>query len=176
MDSTADVTMTGETTNTYFGISVASAGDVNGDGYADVVVGAYGYSSNTGRAYIYYGGSSMDSTADVTMTGEATYNSFGISVASAGDVNGDGYADVVVGAYGYATNTGRAYIYYGGSSMDTVADVTMTGETTNTYFGRSVASAGDVNGAKKKNALGDWASQRIAVVLLSVSGRRDEAL
>jgi hypothetical protein len=60
--------------------------------------------------------------------------------------------------------------------MDTVADVTMTGETTNTYFGRSVASAGDVNGAKKKNALGDWASQRIAVVLLSVSGRRDEAL
>jgi hypothetical protein len=138
--------MTGEATSNRFGISVASAGDVNGDGYADVVVGAYYYSSSTGRAYIYYGGSSMDSTADVTMTGEATYNSFGISVASAGDVNGDGYADVVVGAYGYATNTGRAYIYYGGSSMDTVADVTMTGETTNNYFGFSVAAAGDVNG------------------------------
>jgi hypothetical protein len=52
----------------------------------------------------------------------------------------------------------------------------MTGEATSDRFGFSVASAGDVNGAKKKNALGDWASQRIAVVLLSVSGRRDEAL
>ncbi|MBK8981996.1 MAG: FG-GAP repeat protein [Ignavibacteria bacterium] len=56
MDTAADVTMTGETTNNIFGNSVSSAGDVNGDGYTDVIVGAYGYSINTGRSYIYFGG------------------------------------------------------------------------------------------------------------------------
>ncbi|MBK8981997.1 MAG: FG-GAP repeat protein [Ignavibacteria bacterium] len=55
MDNIADVTMTGEITNNYFGKSVSSAGDINGDGYSDVSVGAYVYSSNTGRSYIYLG-------------------------------------------------------------------------------------------------------------------------
>ena len=54
-----------------FGVSVSTAGDVNGDGYADVIVGAYAYSANTGRAYIYFGGPIMDDIPDVTMTGEA---------------------------------------------------------------------------------------------------------
>jgi hypothetical protein len=146
MDNVADVTMAGETIGNYFGISVSSAGDVNGDGYADVIVGASGFLTQTGRAYIYYGGSHMDTTADVTITGEATGNSFGASVSCAGDVNGDGYADVIIGASGYSTFTGRAYIYFGGSSMNNTADVTMTGETTYNYFGRSVSTAGDVNG------------------------------
>jgi len=148
MDNAADVTMTGEATNNYFGFPVSSAGDVNGDGYADVIIGAYGYSSNTGRVYIYFGGSAMDNVADVAMTGEATDNSFGRSVSSAGDVNSDGYADVIVGASGYSSfysYTGRAYIYFGGAVVDNIADVTMTGETTNNNFGLSVSSAGDVN-------------------------------
>jgi hypothetical protein len=148
MDNTADVTMTGEATNNYFGFPVSSAGDVNGDGYADVIIGAYGYSSNTGRVYIYFGGSAMDNVADVAMTGEATDNSFGRSVSSAGDVNSDGYADVIVGASGYSSfysYMGRAYIYFGGAVVDNIADVTMTGETTNNNFGLSVSSAGDVN-------------------------------
>jgi hypothetical protein len=81
-----------------FGCSVSGAGDVNNDGYDDVIVGARTYSSNTGRAYIYYGGSSMDGAADIMMTGEASGNYFGNSVSGAGDVNNDGYDDVIVGA------------------------------------------------------------------------------
>jgi hypothetical protein len=144
MDSTADITVSGPSTNSYLGYSVASAGDVNSDGYADAIVGAYSYGSGAGRAYIFYGGPAMDSSAEVTLPGSG-YR-FGISVASAGDVNADGYADVIVGAEAYSTNTGQAYIYYGGSSMHTDPAVTMTGQATQNYFGFSVASAGDFNG------------------------------
>ena len=145
MNIVADVVMTGASTNNYFGYSVSSAGDVNGDGYSDVIVGSYGYSSNAGRAYIYYGGIAMNNGSDVIMTGSAgTF--FGTSVSSAGDVNGDGYSDVIVGANIYSANTGRAYIYLGGSSMNNVSDLTLTGEATGNYFGSSVSSAGDVNG------------------------------
>lgn len=70
MNNTADVTITGDTTNIYLGNSVSSAGDVNCDGYSDVIAGANGYSSSTGRAYIYFGGSSMNNTADLTMIGD----------------------------------------------------------------------------------------------------------
>jgi hypothetical protein len=144
MDNNVDATLTGEGTNNYFGSSVSGAGDVNKDGYDDVIVGAYGYNSNTGRAYIYFGGSNMNNTTDVTMTGEETNSYFGISVSGAGDVNGDGYDDIIVGAYGYNSNVGRAYIYYGGNSMNNVADVIMDGGTGN-FFGGSVSKAGDVN-------------------------------
>ncbi|MBK8552539.1 MAG: FG-GAP repeat protein [Ignavibacteria bacterium] len=146
MNNVADGVMTGESANSYFGISVSTAGDVNGDGYSDWIVGAKGYSSSTGRAYLYYGSAFMNNVADVIMTGVTTINQFGISVSTAGDVNGDGYSDVIVGANGYNINTGRAYIFYGGSSMDNAADVTMTGETSGDSYGNSVACAGDVNG------------------------------
>lgn len=55
----------------------------------------------------------MNNTSDVTMTGESISNSFGISVSTAGDVNGDGYSDVLVGANGYSSDTGRTYVYLG---------------------------------------------------------------
>jgi hypothetical protein len=145
MNNTADVTMTGEASGNYFGRSVSGAGDVNNDGYDDVIVGARAYSSYTGRTFIYYGGSSMNNTVDVTMTAVETDNSFGYRVSGAGDVNNDGYADVIIGAIGYSSYTGRAYIYYGGSNMNNTADVTMTGETAGDQFGRSVSGAGDVN-------------------------------
>ena len=60
------------------------------------------------------------------MTGEEVADYFGKSVSTAGDVNGDGYSDVIVGANAYSTLIGRAYIYFGGVSMDNVADVIMT--------------------------------------------------
>jgi hypothetical protein len=145
-NSSADVILTGDSAAVYLGCSVSSAGDVNGDGYDDVIVGAYRASSFKGKAYIYYGGVSMNNVPDVTLSGVSTNDNFGYSVSKAGDVNGDGFADVIVGAYGYSSSTGRAYIYFGGSSMNNTADVTMTGEAVSSYFGYSVSDAGDVNG------------------------------
>ncbi|MEO8665852.1 MAG: FG-GAP-like repeat-containing protein, partial [Ignavibacteria bacterium] len=146
MNNIPDVIMTGVALGDRFGTSVSFAGDVNKDGYSDVIVGAPGYNSSTGRAYIYYGGAVMNNVADVILTGEAINNHFGISVSKAGDVNGDGYFDVIAGAYGYISNTGRAYVYYGGAAMNNVADVIMTGEGINNWFGWSVSASGDVNG------------------------------
>lgn len=146
INTAADVTLNGESANNYFGSSVSSAGDVNGDGYDDVIIGAYGYSSNTGRAYIFFGGSSMNSVADIIMTGESVNSNFGISVSDAGDVNNDGYSDVIAGASGYNSNTGRSYVFLGGTGMDNTADAIMNGTSINNYFGYSVSDAGNVNG------------------------------
>ncbi|MEO8666085.1 MAG: FG-GAP-like repeat-containing protein [Ignavibacteria bacterium] len=146
MNNVADVTMTGEAAFDYFGRSVSEAGDVNGDGYDDVIIGARGFSSNTGRAYLYYGGTIMNNVADVIMTGEAAGNYFGYSVSGSGNQNGDGYSDVIVGAVGYGSNTGRAYVFYGSAVMNNAADVILTGDTVNSYFGNSVSGEGDVNG------------------------------
>jgi hypothetical protein len=156
MDNTADVTFTGTGNSDHLGYSVASAGDVNGDTFDDVIVGALwaDYSGDTcGKAYIYYGGASMNDVADVTFNGTVAYGFFGYAVASVGDVNGDTYDDVIVGSV-YDDNgggdsgseRGKAYVYYGGASMDNVADVTFRGVANGDYLGTSVASAGDVNG------------------------------
>ena len=144
----ADVIITGETTNNYFG-SVMTTGDFNADGKIDLVAGAYGYSTNTGRAYIFYNDGSIPTTAataDVTITGETTSNYFGWSFA-AGDFNADGRTDLAVGAKGYSSSTGRAYIFYNDGSIPSTAataDVTLTGEATSNYYGAALA-AGDFN-------------------------------
>ena len=144
MDNIPDITLHADHM-TYWGIMCSTAGDVNGDGYSDVIVSSY----YTDRAYIYFGGESMDNTIDVTLNGELFGDGFANSVSTAGDINGDGYSDVIVGAHGNdagGSNSGRAYIYFGGTSMDNIADIILTGATTNDEFGLSVASAGDVNG------------------------------
>ena len=149
MNNTPDIIMNGEAASDNFGVTVSSTGDVNGDGYSDVVVGAYLNSGGTGKAYIFLGGAVMDNTADVVMTGQTTADNFGISVSSAGDINGDAYSDVIVGAYlndAGGNNTGRAYVYYGGETMDNIKDVILTGEADDDRFGSAVALAGDVNG------------------------------
>ncbi|MBP5993277.1 MAG: FG-GAP repeat protein, partial [Candidatus Moranbacteria bacterium] len=146
--SSADVVITGEATDNYFGVAL-TAGDLNADGKTDLAVGAHGYSTNTGRAYIFYNDGSIPTTAataDVIITGEATGDNFGVSL-TAGDLNADGKTDLAVGAHGYSTNTGRAYIFYNDGSIPTTAataDVTITGETTNNYFGVSLTT-GDLN-------------------------------
>ncbi|MBK7445963.1 MAG: FG-GAP repeat protein [Ignavibacteria bacterium] len=152
LNNTADVVLTGKVASEFFGISVSSAGDVNGDGYSDVIVGAYGNNtlgSFTGRVYVYFGGINVDTVADVIMTGAASGDQFGISVSSAGDVNGDGYSDVIVGADfndSAGATSGRAYIYLGGSTMNNIVDVIMTGAAAGDQFGGEVSSAGDLNG------------------------------
>ena len=145
--------LTGQASNDQFGYSVASAGDVNGDGYDDTIVGAPSYDApslfNVGRAYVYFGGPELDDDPDVVITGTAPFDQFGLSVSGAGDVNGDGYDDVLVGApfndVGGA-DAGRAYVFFGGPAMNNVPDVTFTGAFASDFLGYAVAGAGDVNG------------------------------
>jgi hypothetical protein len=151
-DATADLTLTGAAASDWFGYAVGAAGDVNGDGYGDVIVGArYNDAGGTdaGRAYVFYGGASPNAVADLTLTGLAAGESFGRAVGTAGDVDGDGYADVIVGAYlsdAGGADAGRAYLFYGGASTDQTADVVYSGEAAGNYFGYAVGAAGDVNG------------------------------
>ena len=145
MNSVADVILEGESAGHEFGKSVSGAGDLNGDGYDDVIVGAHAANAYTGKGYIFYGGPAMNNTADLVMSGELTGDEFGISVSGAGDVNADGFADAIIGAMGNNSSIGKCYIYLGGSSMDNVSDITMTGEGIVNFFGASVAGAGDVN-------------------------------
>ncbi|KPL02785.1 MAG: hypothetical protein AMJ90_04850 [candidate division Zixibacteria bacterium SM23_73_2] len=139
-------TFNGEATGDGFGCSVSGAGDVNKDGYADLIVGAYandagGY--NAGRAYVYSG---LTGDTLYTFTGESGYDEFGYSVSGAGDVDGDGYADLIVGArYNDAggSGAGRAYVYSGQTGA---LLYTFTGEASTDQFGESVSGAGDVDG------------------------------
>ena len=144
------ITLSGETGGDRFGFSVSAAGDTNNDGYDDIAIGAYVYSSQQGRAYIYLGSANgITTTGAVTLTGEGASNFYGYSVSTAGDTDGDGYADIIVGAmqYNAGTNQGRAYIYLGSASgINTTGAVTLTGENTTDWFGRSVATAGDTDG------------------------------
>jgi hypothetical protein len=147
MDNVAEVTLSGAADNYNLGCSVSGARDVNGDGYADVIVGADQASAggtDRGEAYIYYGGPAMDNIADVTLSGAADGDYFGTAVSSAGDMNQDGYNDVIVGAFSAnagGTGRGEAYIYYGGAAMDNIADATFSGVEDGGYFGISVSGA-----------------------------------
>ena len=108
--------------NARMGVSVATAGDVNGDGYSDVIVGAYLYDNgqtDEGAAFVYHGSATgINNTAAANVESNQASALMGASVASAGDVNGDGYSDVIVGAYGYdngQTDEGAAFVYHGNS-------------------------------------------------------------
>ena len=112
---------------------VGTAGDVNGDGYADVVVGAhfynysYGGATDAGRAFVYHGSATgLSATADWTAESDQGGALFGFPVGAAGDVNGDGYADAMVGAILYDNgqrDEGRAFVYHGsGAGLSAIAD------------------------------------------------------
>jgi hypothetical protein len=118
------------------------------------ITSPYPSPAGVGPAYIYNGGTSVDATPDVTLNGGAGGDKFGSSVSSSGDVNGDGYADVIVGASGCSSGAGRACVFHGGVSMDTSADLTFNGmDSTNAEaFGRSV-SVRDVTGDGKGDIL-----------------------
>src|SRR6185503_12648564 len=146
--------VTGVTQEDTLGNSVASAGDVNGDGYGDVIVGMENYDNsqvNEGRALVYLGGT-VGPTTTAAWSAESNEGSshFGRSVASAGDVNGDGYGDVIVGAPDHGTplhNAGAAYVYLGSATGLALDPAWMVkGDRPEARFGYSVASAGDVNG------------------------------
>jgi Putative Ig domain/FG-GAP repeat len=142
----------------YFGGSVAAAGDVNNDGYDDVIVGAPNTGDPSevveqpggGRAYLYLGSASGPQSSYTTLEPTSQVGAeFGSSVASAGDVNNDGYDDVVIGTpywTGQAASEGRSYLYLGSASGLQASPVTFDPtDQAEAKFGSSVASAGDVN-------------------------------
>jgi hypothetical protein len=136
-----------------FGYSVSGAGDVNGDGYDDIIIGSPRNDSagtDAGEVYVYYGSASgLSATPDWSDQGEAAGDLFGFSVSGAGDVNGDGYDDILVGAYGNdgaGSAAGEAYVYLGSSSgLSATPDWYDQGEAGNNWFGYAVANAGDIN-------------------------------
>lgn len=139
-----------------YGWSVAGAGDVNRDGYADVVIGAPFAAVNgremQGQAYVYLGSSAgLRRTPSVTMQDpQSGWVCFGSSVAGAGDVNGDGYDDIIVGAPHINNpehNEGRAYVFHGSARGISGVPAWMSeGQIIEGYYAGSVGPAGDVNG------------------------------
>jgi hypothetical protein len=137
LSTTAHRTFEGDQVKMYLGYSAGSAGDVNGDGYADVVIGTHGFDvtgtstvTNAGRALVYYGSATgLGATPDWAAVGDQVDGLLGVSASTAGDVNGDGYADLIVGAYPYDNperddeqDEGAAFVYYGsgGDGLDLV--------------------------------------------------------
>ncbi len=162
LSALADTKLESDDPSLGLGISVAGAGDVNGDGYADVVVGAHNWAAGVafaGAVFVFHGGpgglGSSPTELPVTVIESPTLLSrFGESVAGAGDVNGDGYADVIVGAARYdggQYDEGAAFVYLGGPTgipdgNPTTADTFLGCDQAGVEFGISVSSAGDVNG------------------------------
>ncbi len=163
--SEASASFWGEDANDQSGCCVAGAGDVNGDGYDDILIGAYGDDdggSDAGQTYLIFGkasGWAMDtdlSLSSASFRGEDADDESGSSVAGAGDVNGDGFDDILIGAKGDedggGTNVGQTYLILGkasGWSMDTDlsgSSASFWGEDSGDYSAYSVSGAGDVNG------------------------------
>ena len=131
----------GDSFGDQFGTSVSGAGDVNGDGFADLIVGAS--QDDEGSARVFSG---VDGSVLYNFDGDSFIDQFGFSVSGAGDVNGDGVADLIVGARlddNNGSNSGSARVF---SGTDGSVLYTFDGDSAGDFFGQSVSGAGDVNG------------------------------
>ena len=169
LNGTNGFAIPGIVANGYLGYSVSTAGDINGDGKADLVLGAYDVSSDTGEAYVIFGQASgwpasfnlatLNGANGFAIPGIAANGYLGISVSTAGDINGDGKADLVLGAYGVSSDTGEAYVIFGQASgwpasfnlatLNGANGFAIPGIAANGYLGDSVSTAGDINGDGK---------------------------
>ncbi|MEH2466942.1 MAG: hypothetical protein V7K23_25295 [Nostoc sp.] len=156
------------------GSSVSNAGDINGDGIDDVIIGAEGASANgnsgAGQSYVVFGGknvasdgtlnlSSLDGTNGFAINGILADDNSGYSVSSAGDINNDGINDLIIGAYRADPNgnnvAGQSYVVYGGTNVGSDGAFNLSDlNGTNGFaingiddeeLGISVSNAGDIN-------------------------------
>ncbi|MCB9766417.1 MAG: FG-GAP repeat protein [Alphaproteobacteria bacterium] len=135
------------------GVAVSGAGDLNGDGYDDLIVGASNRDSATGAAYVWFGGpSGVDPATEQRLTAPDgdVQDALGVAVAGVGDLDGDGYADVAAGAWGdddLGSASGAAWVWYGGASGPGGAEkLTAADGAAGDLLGGAVAGAGDVDG------------------------------
>lgn len=150
------ITLTSSSSAEAFG-TAASAGDINGDGFSDVLIGAPSNSDNSmtaaGRAYLFMGRENPPSSINnpsFIFSGAAAMARLGSSVSASGDLNRDGFADLVIGVRGSqdsgaGSNTGSTFIYFGGTTFNTISDGKIVGAP-NENLGAAVSTVGDVNG------------------------------
>ncbi len=161
LPASPSLTFTPPFNNTYgfFGTQARCAGDVNGDGYDDIIIGADNYDSaysDEGAVYVYHGSNPPNATHEWMAHGDSIYAHFGFQVDSAGDITGDGYDDIIVGANGNDNASPAvvtaAYVWYGGASglgatgTPANADWKATDATLAMRWAGSVRGIGDVNG------------------------------
>ena len=149
------------------GWSVSGAGDVNGDGVADLIIGAPETNSFAGSSYVVFGKAGIGSTGSLPLSslngangfvlpGVTAYDESGWSVSGTGDVNGDGVADLIIGAVETNSYAGASYVVFGKPGIGSTGSLTLSSLNGGNGFalpgvagsssGNSVSGAGDING------------------------------
>jgi len=174
LDGTNGFRLNGIDRSDFSGTSVSNAGDINGDGFDDVIIGAFGADPNgisaAGESYVVFGAAggfapslslaALDGTNGFRIDGINSFDFSGRSVSSAGDVNGDGFDDIIIGALFADPNgnnvAGESYVIFGAAggfapslslaALDGTNGFRIDGIDESDNSGRSVSSAGDVNG------------------------------
>ena len=146
-----------ESDTTTWRVSITGNGDINGDGYNDIVLAGQPLGSGNGRrdVYIYLGGINVSTTPDYIIpdaSNPGPYHRFGSAIAYDADINGDGYCDLVVSETGYGDDEwGRVLVYFGGPDFDVIPDMIFDGFdygiiTWGLHFGNIIDISGDFNG------------------------------